>query len=77
LPWVGGSIYGITALFVLLGMFPVWTLLVFASLPFGLKLFKHVQQNHDQPEKVSNCKFIAVAMHFFSGLLLGIGFVIG
>lgn len=77
LPWVGGSIYLITSLFVVLGMFPIWTLLIFASLPFGLKLFKHVYENHDQPEKVSNCKFIAVAMHFFSGLLLGLGFMIG
>jgi 1,4-dihydroxy-2-naphthoate octaprenyltransferase len=77
LPWFGGSIYALTGVFVILGIFPVWTLLVFASLPLSLKLFQHVHQNHDQPEKVSNCKFIAVAMHFFSGLLLGLGFVIG
>jgi 1,4-dihydroxy-2-naphthoate octaprenyltransferase len=77
LPWLGGSIYTLTGVFVILGIFPVWTLLVFASLPLSLKLFQHVHQNHDQPEKVSNCKFIAVAMHFFSGLLLGLGFVIG
>jgi len=76
LPWLGGSIYGLTGLLVLLGIFPVWTLLMFASLPLGLKLFQHVQQHHDQPEKVSNCKFIAVAMHFFSGLLLGLGFML-
>ena len=76
LPWLGGSIYALTGLLVLLGTFPVWTLLMFASLPFGLKLFQHVQQHHDQPEKVSNCKFIAVAMHFFSGLLLGLGFML-
>jgi 1,4-dihydroxy-2-naphthoate phytyltransferase len=77
LPLVGGSIYGLTLLLVIGQIFPVWTLLIFASLPFALKLFTHVHQYHDQPEKVSNCKFIAVAMHFFSGLLLGLGFVIG
>lgn len=77
LQWVGGSVYAIAVLFILLGRFPVWTLLVFASLPVALKLFRHVHQYHDQPEKVSNCKFIAVGMHFFSGLLLGLGFVIG
>ncbi len=76
LQWFGYSIYAFTGLFVLLGSFPVWTLLVFASLPFGIKLFHHVHQYHDQPEKVSNCKFIAVAMHFFSGMLLGLGFVL-
>jgi len=77
LPWFGNSVYAFTSVFVLLGIFPVWTLLIFASLPFALKLFQHVHQYHDQPEKVSNCKFIAVGMHFFSGLLLGLGFLIG
>lgn len=76
LPWFGGSIYAITSLFVILGVFPVWTLLIFGSLPFALKLFQHVQQYHNQPEKVSNCKFIAVGMHFCSGLLLGLGFLV-
>jgi 1,4-dihydroxy-2-naphthoate octaprenyltransferase len=74
--WFGGSIYTLIGVFVLLGIFPVWTLLVFLSLPFALKLLRHVHQYHDQPEKVSNSKFIAVAMHFWSGLLLGLGFVL-
>jgi 1,4-dihydroxy-2-naphthoate octaprenyltransferase len=77
LPWLCGSIYALTSLFVLLGNFPIWTLLVFASLPLALKLSKHVLENHNQPDKVSNCKFIAVGMHFFSGLLLGLGFILG
>lgn len=76
LPWFGGSIYALTSLFVILGIFPIWTLLNWASLPLALKLFRHVQQNHNQPEKVSNCKFIAVAVHFCSGLLLGLGFLL-
>lgn len=77
LPWLCGSIYALTSLFVLLGNFPIWTLLVFASLPLALKLSKHVLENHNQPDKVSNCKFIAVGLHFFSGLLLGLGFILG
>lgn len=76
LRWFGGSIYVLTALFVALGMFPVWTLLVFLSLPFTIQLLSHVNQYHDQPEKVSNSKFIAVAVHFWSGLMLGLGFVL-
>jgi 1,4-dihydroxy-2-naphthoate phytyltransferase len=75
--WFGGSVFAFTILFVLMGIFPVWTLLVFVSLPSALKLCRHVHQYHDQPEKVSNSKFIAIGMHFFSGLLLGLGFVIG
>lgn len=76
LPWFGGSIYALSGLFVILGIFPVWTLLSWASLPLALKLFQHVQQYHNQPEQVSNCKYIAVAMHFCSGLLLGLGFLL-
>ncbi|NEQ69641.1 MAG: 2-carboxy-1,4-naphthoquinone phytyltransferase, partial [Symploca sp. SIO2D2] len=75
--WFGSSAYVLTGLFTLLGIFPIWTLLIFISLPFAIKLFLHVHQYHDQPDKVSNCKFIAVAMHFCSGLLLGLGFVVG
>jgi len=74
--WFGSSAYVLTGLFTLLGIFPIWTLITFLSLPFALKLFRHVHQYHDQPDKVSNCKFIAVAMHFCSGLLLGLGFVV-
>ncbi|MFN6484418.1 MULTISPECIES: 2-carboxy-1,4-naphthoquinone phytyltransferase [unclassified Nostoc] len=76
LVWFTGSIYPLTLLFVLLGIFPVWTLLSWVSLPFAVKLCRHVQENHNQPDKVSNCKFIAVAVHFWACLLLGLGFVI-
>jgi 2-carboxy-1,4-naphthoquinone phytyltransferase len=71
-----GSIYVLTLLFVLFGIFPAWTLLSFVSLPFAKKLCTHVQENHNQPEKVSNCKFIAVAVHFWSCLLFGLGFLL-
>jgi 1,4-dihydroxy-2-naphthoate octaprenyltransferase len=73
---VSGSIYALTALLVTLQLFPVWTLLVFVSLPLAIKLCRHVYQNHDQPEKVSNCKFIAVRMHFVAGVMLGLGFLL-
>lgn len=76
LPWFGGSIYALTIIFVAWQIFPIWTLLIFFSLPFAVKLFRHVGEFHDQPAKVSNCKFIAVTTHFWSGLLLGLGFVI-
>ncbi|PSB25918.1 2-carboxy-1,4-naphthoquinone phytyltransferase [Stenomitos frigidus] len=76
LPWLTGSIFALTAVCVWLGVFPVTTLLVFASLPIAFKLCKHVGATHNKPEKVSNCKFIAVAMHFWSGIFLGLGFVL-
>ncbi|HEY9747309.1 MAG TPA: 2-carboxy-1,4-naphthoquinone phytyltransferase [Allocoleopsis sp.] len=76
IPWFCGITYALTVIFVILGKFPIWTLLMFASLPFAIKLSRHVQTYHNQPDKVSNCKFIAVALHFWSGLLLGLGFML-
>ncbi|MCC5656048.1 2-carboxy-1,4-naphthoquinone phytyltransferase [Nostoc sp. XA010] len=76
LVWFTASIYPLTLLFVLLGISPAWTLLSWVSLPFAVKLCRHVQENHNQPDKVSNCKFIAVAVHFWACLLLGLGFVL-
>ncbi|MFB2770123.1 2-carboxy-1,4-naphthoquinone phytyltransferase [Pelatocladus sp. BLCC-F211] len=75
LSWFTASIYFLTLLLVLGGIFPVWTLLSWVSLPFAIKLCRHVQQNHSYPEKVSNCKFIAVTVHFWCCLLFGAGFM--
>ncbi|MEB3356166.1 MAG: 2-carboxy-1,4-naphthoquinone phytyltransferase [Synechococcales bacterium] len=76
MPWLGGSIFALTAAFVLLGIFPAWTLLLLASFPTAHTLVRHVTTHHDQPERVSNSKFIAVSLHFWSGLLLGLGFLL-
>ncbi|HLO50850.1 MAG TPA: 2-carboxy-1,4-naphthoquinone phytyltransferase [Kamptonema sp.] len=76
LVWFCASIFVLTIVFFVLGLFPIWTLLIFGSLPFAIKLCRHVSEYHEQPEKVSNCKFIAVALHFFSGVLLALGFVL-
>ncbi|MEH2169269.1 MAG: 2-carboxy-1,4-naphthoquinone phytyltransferase [Nostoc sp.] len=74
--WFTGSIYPLTLLFVLLGISPAWTLLSWVSLPFAVKLCRHVQENHNHPDRVSNCKFIAVAVHFWACLLFGLGFML-
>jgi 1,4-dihydroxy-2-naphthoate octaprenyltransferase len=55
---------------------PIWTLLVFLSLPFAYQLVTRVNLYHDVPESVSNSKFIAVNLHFTSGMLLALGFVL-
>ncbi len=74
--WLGSSIYAFTALFIVMGIFPIWTSLVFTSLLIAVKLFRHVSAHHDQPLLVSNCKFIAVGLHLWSGLCLGLGFIL-
>jgi 2-carboxy-1,4-naphthoquinone phytyltransferase len=76
LPWLTGVLFGLTGLAVLLGLFPVWMLLVFLSLPAAISLCRHALRYHDQPERVRNCKFFAVSLHFWSSLLLCLGFVL-
>lgn len=76
LPWICGSTFGLTLLLIILGSFPIWTLLVFGSFPPALQLCRHVGANHNQPDRVSNCKFIAVSFHFWSGVLLSLGFLL-
>lgn len=71
-----GIIFLLISICVTLGFFPIWTLLSFTALPFAIHLCRHVYNYHDQPKKVSNCKFIAVYLHFFSGLFFGLGFVL-
>jgi 1,4-dihydroxy-2-naphthoate octaprenyltransferase len=67
-------VYVLTVVFVLLQVYPPLTLLIFLSLPFAWQLVHHVNENHDQPQLVSNCKFIAVNLHFFSGILFSLGY---
>lgn len=76
LPWFCASIFTLTGGFVLLGIFPIWTLLSFVAIPSAIKLCRHVSAHHNQPNLVSNSKFIAISVQFWSGLLLGMGFIL-
>ena len=76
LTWLTISVFAITFILVLLNYISWLTLLIFASLPFAYQLVNHVKEYHDRPSKVKNCKFIAVNLHFFSGLLLAVGLVL-
>ena len=76
LAWSTASVYGFSALFFSLGIFSDWTLLIFISLPLAYQLISHVGQYHDQPLQVSNCKFIAVNLHFVSGVLFSVGLML-
>jgi 2-carboxy-1,4-naphthoquinone phytyltransferase len=74
LEWSTASIYIITAVGVISKLFPAATLLVFLSLPLAIKLTQFVLEYHDRPERVRTCKYLAVRLHFVSGLLLALGF---
>lgn len=70
------SFYLGTISFIVIGFAPWQTGLVLVSVPLGWQLVRHVQQYHDQPSQVSNCKFLAVNFHFVSGMLLALGYVL-
>ncbi|MGF1515184.1 MAG: 2-carboxy-1,4-naphthoquinone phytyltransferase [Elainellaceae cyanobacterium] len=75
-PWLSGSIFAATIAGVGVGLFPPQTLIMFVSAFFAYRLSAHVCRYHSSPVQVSSAKFIAVALHFWSGLLLGLGFVL-
>ncbi|WP_199248129.1 2-carboxy-1,4-naphthoquinone phytyltransferase [[Phormidium] sp. ETS-05] len=75
LPWVCGSIFAIALISTLTNTFPPLTLLACVGLPSAIKLCRHVATHHHQPDLVSNCKFIAVSLHFWSCLGFGLGFI--
>lgn len=76
LTWSTISIFPLTALFILLGYFPLSTLIILASLPWAYQLAHFVQKYHHQPENVSNSKFLALNFHFTSSILLSFGFIL-
>jgi 1,4-dihydroxy-2-naphthoate phytyltransferase len=74
IPWVCGSVFLLIVIGVFFKLFPVWTSLGLASVISAKRLVQHVNRFHDQPQKVSNAKFYAIGFHFWSGVLLTLGF---
>jgi len=70
------SIFLLTVFWISWGYFPIASLLIFLALPWAYQLVRHVQRYHDQPQKVSNSKFIAVQFYLWSSLFLGVGMLI-
>jgi len=74
--WSTASIFILTVIWIVWGYFSLASLLIFLAIPWAYKLVRHVQQYHDQPEKVSNSKFIAVEFYLWSSVFLGLGIAI-
>ncbi|NJR38904.1 MAG: 2-carboxy-1,4-naphthoquinone phytyltransferase [Leptolyngbyaceae cyanobacterium CSU_1_4] len=70
------SIFALTGICVALKTLPMGTLLIFASLPAAFNLSRHVRTYHNQPTRISNSKFIAITLHFWSSILFSFGFLI-
>jgi 2-carboxy-1,4-naphthoquinone phytyltransferase len=75
-PWFCGSIFASILVAIVWGWLPLGGLLVLLSVPFALKLCRHLLRHHDQPDAIKNAKFVAIAFHSTSGLLLCLGFLL-
>jgi 1,4-dihydroxy-2-naphthoate octaprenyltransferase len=69
------SVFVLTELWVIAGWMPLATLLLVLSSPLAIQMVNYVGQYHDQRDRISSCKFLAVNFHFVSGLLLAAGYV--
>jgi 2-carboxy-1,4-naphthoquinone phytyltransferase len=75
--WSVVGVYVLALGLVTVGWFPVATLGILLGMPIALQLCNFVRANHDRPEIIRTCKYLAVRLHFLTGLLLGLGFIWG
>jgi 2-carboxy-1,4-naphthoquinone phytyltransferase len=75
--WLVLSIYVLALGSIAARVFPPATLGILLGLPIALQLCNFVRTNHDRPEIIRTCKYLAVRLHFVTGLLLGLGFIWG
>ncbi len=76
LPWVCGGLYAAIAIGVITQVFPPLVLLSYVSIPVADRLCKLVLNHYDQPQKLTFCRLVAVEVHFWCGLMFGLGFLI-
>ena len=62
---------------VLQGAWPVTALLLLIGLPAGVALSRLMRQYHDQPERISGSKFLALRFQAWNGLGLSLGLAMG
>ncbi|MEB3164196.1 MAG: 2-carboxy-1,4-naphthoquinone phytyltransferase [Prochlorothrix sp.] len=70
-------IYGIIFGLMAMGYTAPLTLLSLAGVPAAWTLSRLLLQHHAEPEVIKNSKFIAVNLHFWSGLGFGLGLFLG
>ena len=76
-PWLCGIAFALLGFAIWAGLFPAWSGLMLLSTLSAQRLVEHLNRYHDQPQNVSNAKFYAIGFHFWSGLLLTLGFWLG
>ena len=76
LPWLIGLIFLLELSPILIGVWPITTLICLVSLPSSLNLIKLIKRHHNKPVRIQNSKFLALRFQTINGLSLSIGFAI-
>ncbi len=77
IPWLIALVLALEWLPVIHGDWPPTALLGIIGLPAGINLISFLNKNHNRPNLVSRCKFIALRFQSLNGIGLSIGLAIG
>lgn len=75
-PWILSLIFALEWIPVFLGHWPITSLLGVLGLPSGVALIRKLNSYHDEPLRISGCKFLALRFQSLNGLGLTLGFVL-
>jgi len=76
IPYGCSVFYGLTVLFCIVGWLPLWSLAVIFTLPVAQNLSHLLITYHNQPQRIHHSKFMAVQLHFWSGVILCLSFLL-
>ncbi|MEN9220435.1 MAG: UbiA family prenyltransferase [Thermostichales cyanobacterium GMQP_bins_62] len=76
IPYACGLIYGLTVVFVGMGWLPWLSLGILVTLPLAYRLSQLLLSSYDQYARISHSKFVAVQLHFWSGMILCLSLVL-
>tara|TARA_Y100000310_G_scaffold345384_1_gene464347 strand:+ start:1546 stop:2460 length:915 start_codon:yes stop_codon:yes gene_type:complete len=62
--------------FILIGFFPVWTLITFITLPLAVKVYLVSKKHFNEIQELLPANAMTIALHLSIGLLLSVGFIV-
>ena len=77
IPWLVALTLALEWLPMCRGDWPLTVLLSGLGLPAGLALIRLMQRCHDQPDRISGSKFLALRFQAWNGLGLALGLALG
>ena len=73
IPWLISFVFALELIPAFIGIIPLSSALGIIGFPYGLKLINLVKKYHNKPEKIKDCKFIALQFQLLNGLGFSIG----